>query len=34
MRWIGREAMAREVGIGIELVKDWCDELGLACEGL
>jgi len=25
---------SREVRIGMELVKDWCDEFGLECEGL
>jgi len=34
MRWIGREAMAREVQIGMDLMKDWLDEFGLGCEGL
>ena len=34
MRRIGREAMAREVAIGMDLIKDWLDEFGLECGGL
>jgi len=34
MRWIGREAMAREVAIGMDLMKDWLHEFGLECGGL
>jgi len=32
MRWIGREAMAREVEIGMGLLKEWCAEFGVTCE--
>ena len=29
MRWISREAMAREVGIGMDIVKAWISEFGV-----
>lgn len=34
MRWIGREAMAREVEIGMELMEEWLGEFDVRCEGL
>ena len=34
MHWIGREAMARDVEIGTDLMKEWLAELGLACWGI
>jgi len=33
MRWITREAMAREVEIGMGLMKEWMAEFGVRCEG-
>lgn len=34
MRWIAPQAMARDVGIGMELLQEWSAEFGVACEGL
>ncbi len=34
MRWIGREALARYVEIGMGLMKEWFVEFGVRCEGL
>jgi hypothetical protein len=33
MRWITREAMARDTEIGMDLMKEWMVEFGVRCEG-
>jgi len=34
MRWIGREALAEDVEIGVALLKEWMREFGVECEGV
>ena len=33
MRWITREAMARDVEIGMDLMREWLAEFGVPCKG-
>jgi aminopeptidase YwaD len=34
MRWIDRDAMGRAVEVGLDLVRQWCAEFGVACEDI